>query len=462
MSAAGLAAVLALTAPWPPGSPAVLGPYEPSRGCYLGAYIELDPVVRDDIAAFEALVGKKHATYFHYVGYGQPFPFAWVKRLRAAGYAPHIAWEPNDGLAAVKDDDYLRGWAEAARHAAVPIFLRFASEMNGTWQAWSGDPRLYIDKWRLVYRVMHEVAPNVVMVWCPFAMPQASIPSYYPGDEYVDWVGVNIYSVLRHDGDPNSIAGEDPTDLLAYVYNLYAARKPIAVCEYGATHFCAATGLRSTQFAVQSMRRLYEALPVRFPRVRMINWFSVDAAKSGLAHNDYALTTDQQILATYRQLIADDYFLTAVVEHPQPAIASRQPQPEPPKPRQPSSAPSSAPPALTEGELEPGLPFVAPQASEGPPSAIHIAIIGAPPDKVRGRVRILVQLPENLVGSMVTVYLDDRVKGISNAPPFDFPLNADAIPAGKHIIRVEVAATSGRILREAKAGFLVPQREASQ
>jgi len=239
---AGMTALVFLCALWPELTPPRPAPWEPSQGCYLGAYIELDPTARDDAAVFESLVGKRHVSYFHYVGYGRPFPFEWVKKLRDAGYVPHIAWEPNDGLDQVRDDDYLRGWAQAARHADTPIFLRYASEMNGDWQAWSGNPKLYIEKWRTMARVMREVAPNVILVWCPFAQPQRSIPDYYPGDEYVDWVGVNIYSVLRHDGDPAKLAAEQPTELLRYVYDLYADRKPIAVCEYAATHFCAATG----------------------------------------------------------------------------------------------------------------------------------------------------------------------------------------------------------------------------
>ena len=445
-----LSAVLVLTAPGPLLNPVVLGPYEPARGCYIGAYIRLDPVVRGDIEAFERLVGKKHATYFRYVGYGQPFPFKWVKRLRDRGYAPHIAWEPNDGLDVVRDDDYLRGWAEAARHAAVPIFLRYASEMNGTWQAWSGDPELYKEKWRLVYRVIHEVAPNVVMIWCPFAMPRATIQQYYPGDEYVDWVGVNIYSVMRHDGDATKIGGEDPRDLLRYVYELYAAKKPIAVCEYGATHFCKATGQRCSNFAVDAMTKMYRSLAQEFPRVRMINWFSVDAAKSGLAHNDYALTTDELVLSTYRQLIADDYFLSSVAEKPVVAARPEKPAEKPPEPKkqeQPVKPPS--------GQPAEGIEWVESARSAGPVSQIHIAILGARPDQVHGRVSILVQLPRSLVGGMVTVYLDERVKGISNAPPFEFPLNADALEEGLHVLRVEVADTAGRVIAQARAGFVV-------
>lgn len=423
-----------------------LGPYEPARGCYIGAYIELDPTVKGDAEAFENLTGKKHCSYFRYVGYGQPFPFAWVKELKARGQVPHIAWEPNQGLDAVQDDEYLRGWAEAARRADVPIFLRFASEMNGNWEAWSGNPALYVEKWRLVYRVMHQIAPKVVMIWCPFAVPQRTIPDYYPGDEYVDWVGVNIYSVKRHDGDPKKIAGQDPTDLLRYVYNLYASRKPIAICEYGATHYCKALRLRCPEFAVEKMRRLYSSLPTEFPRVRMINWFSVNAASDNLADNDYSVTTDPQVLAAYREIIASDYFISELQGGPVVQVAAASGV---------SEAVVETPGEVTQPQPGTSVALAADKPASGSVAGVYIAILGAPPAAVRGRVQILVQLPDALLGSMVKVYLDGRIKGISNAPPFSFPVNADALEPGEHKIRVEVTDDSDVVRQEAEAAFVV-------
>ena len=48
--------------------------WEPLTGCYIGAFIEREPTLHGDIALFEALTKKKHASYFTYVGFGQPFP----------------------------------------------------------------------------------------------------------------------------------------------------------------------------------------------------------------------------------------------------------------------------------------------------------------------------------------------------------------------------------------------------
>ena len=105
--------------------------FEPAQGCYIGAFIERDSNVNGNIAAFEDLTKKKHASYFTYVGYGRPFPSEWFARVTRSDAAPHIAFEPNNGLAEVKDDAYLRAWARDAARTKRPIFLRWASEMNG-------------------------------------------------------------------------------------------------------------------------------------------------------------------------------------------------------------------------------------------------------------------------------------------------------------------------------------------
>jgi len=71
---------------------AELAKFEPPTGCYVGAFVQLDPVVKGDFGLFEQLTQRKHASYFRYLGYGMPFPSEWVARVKAAGAAPHIAW----------------------------------------------------------------------------------------------------------------------------------------------------------------------------------------------------------------------------------------------------------------------------------------------------------------------------------------------------------------------------------
>ena len=305
-----------------------LAKHEPERGCYVGAFVPTFDDNLGHIADFVERTGKRHASFITYVGYGMPFPREWADAVAALGAAPHIAFEPNRGLAEVRDAEYLRQWAREAGEFGHPIFLRFASEMNGKWDAWHGDPATYRAKFRLVHDVMEELAPNVAMVWTVFEEPLWNIDSYYPGDDVVDWVGVNIYSVYCHNGSASWPArGEDPVDFLRPIYEDFAGRKPIQVSEYAATHRCYATGKDCGAWAVGKLERMYSALPVEFPRVKGINWFSCDAGEEGLAHNDYSVLTDPDVLAAYRKTIADSYWLSAVGESwsPRPAFLTDAP-----------------------------------------------------------------------------------------------------------------------------------------
>jgi len=438
--------LLLTTALLPSGWARGLAPYEPPAGCYIGAYIELDPTVKDDIALFERLTGKKHATYFRYVGYGQPFPFQWAEELRALGAMPHIAWEPNDGLDRVRDDEYLRGWAQACANYQGPIFLRFASEMNGDWEAWSGDPDLYIAKWRMVYDLIHRVAPNVIMVWCPFATPKSTIPLYYPGDQYVDWVGINVYSVVWHNGSTSRRAVDNALQHLAFAYGLYADRKPIAVCEYAATHYCEAEKAATTEFAIGQMRGMYEAIQTRFPRVKMINWFSVDAANEGLAHNDYALTTDPMVLQAYRTLIGSAHFLSAVVDGEGRVIAGG-----------PGGGTGGGPAAGTLPQTS--VPLALAEQAVPPADGVAVVVRGGHPGVLHGQVSIEAVFGHQVRPDRVYLYLDGRLRTATTTAPFSFALNADAATPGEHIVRAVGRDEGGGTLAETEAAVFIARPE---
>ena len=88
----------------------ILGKYEPREGTYLGSYILQDKVVNADMDKFESLTGKKHASYFFYLGYRTgdlEKNKKWMKEVKANGSIPHVALEPNNGLEHVKKDEYL-------------------------------------------------------------------------------------------------------------------------------------------------------------------------------------------------------------------------------------------------------------------------------------------------------------------------------------------------------------------
>lgn len=293
--------------------------YEPMDGAYLGAYVLQEVSINNDMTLFNQMVGKKHVTYFKYVGYGKPFPTEWINQVKELGGIPHIAWEPNDGLDSVQDDEYLKQFAKEAGTADCPLFIRFASEMNGTWCAYSGDPVKYIDKWRLVHDVMAKEAPKAMMLWSVFTFPEYRIEQYYPGDEYVDWVGVNLYNVIYHNDDLYQGAmGEDPLRLLDFVYDTYSARKPIHISEYGVTHYTTTDDKYYNDYASLKLTRLYGNLLDRYPRVKAITYFNVNNVNETndvyqyRRINNYAITTEEELIRTYSGLIQDERYLSEI------------------------------------------------------------------------------------------------------------------------------------------------------
>lgn len=307
----------------------LLAKLEPQTGCYTGAFIDHEDSIRGtyrdeygtwrrDASAFNHLTGVHHAIFFMYLGYGRQFPTKFVRHMNDNGAAAQIAWEPTS-LDQVQDDAYLHDFARAARESRTPIFLRFASEMNGDWVPYNGDPTRYIEKFRLVASVMHREAPNVAMVWCPFEIPVRTLSSYYPGPEAVDWVGLNVYAVPFWDNDPRRPADwRNPSDSLRYVYGLYAAKHPIMICEFAASHRSNLDELDRAEFARTKMSQFYSALPRLYPRVKAVCWLSMNAIKHaipGRQSNDYSILGDPAVNQRYGELLSDSYFLPAVSRH---------------------------------------------------------------------------------------------------------------------------------------------------
>ncbi|NOU68086.1 hypothetical protein GC096_29065 [Paenibacillus sp. LMG 31461] len=297
-----------------------LAKFEPAYGTYLGIYSEQDPKVGNTFTKMQSVYGKKHAIYLAYAHWGQGFPSSYAKRAKDAGGALQIAWEPDDGLDPVTDGAYLRSWAKEAKAAGIPIFLRFAGEMNGAWVKWHGNPAQYIAKFRMLHDVFATDAPNVAMVWSPGDVPANDIDPYYPGDAYVDWVGVSLYIEPYENGDPSlpSMLATSNVERLTRLYNTYADRKPLMLSETGVPHYSHSAGEDYTEWAKLNLQRLYEIMPYKYPRLKAITYFNVDQQMNN-AKNDYSLSTSSDIQSYYSQLIANPYLLSEVKDAAKPA-----------------------------------------------------------------------------------------------------------------------------------------------
>ena len=86
------------------------------------------------------------------------------------------------------------------RAPAAAAAISFGHEMNGYWYPWGftgTTAAQFVAAWRRIHGLFAAAgASNVIWVWNPnviSAEPQLELSAYYPGDEYVDWVGVTGY-----------------------------------------------------------------------------------------------------------------------------------------------------------------------------------------------------------------------------------------------------------------------------
>lgn len=226
----------------------------------------------------------------------QIFPGRFAQAARDGGAALHLALEPGMPLSQLSDGVVL-AFAREARAAGLPIFIRFASEMNDPQNDWGRDPALYRRTFARVARILHAEAPNVALVWMPMPGDLAKIAEYYPGPAAVDWAGLSLYSVPFENGDPEKPRlTAHPLDVLDGFYRQYAPRHPIQLSEYAASDRSGAAPNRDfSAFAAQQLRETYWGAWLRYPRLKNINWLDIDMhagdhnGKAEARRNDYRL-----------------------------------------------------------------------------------------------------------------------------------------------------------------------------
>lgn len=113
---------------------------------------------------------------------------------------------PDDGSAVLADGAYGKFDMLFRRYAAKLVqfgfgdaVIRIGWEFNGEWYPWaaSKDPQSYIEYWRRIVTTMRSVpGANFKFDWCMAGGWTQFLPEKaYPGDAYVDYIGMDFYNV---------------------------------------------------------------------------------------------------------------------------------------------------------------------------------------------------------------------------------------------------------------------------
>ncbi len=291
-------------------------PHEPRGGVLLGAYAEGDTNIynpydpnRFYMDTFPTLCGKDMRGYLLYLPYGRSVTLyqSHIQKAAEKGKYLQIALEPHGGIGQVNAyDGYLTTLAKEMEAAPCPMLLRFAGEMNDMSTSWySPDPAPYIAAFRTVAEIFHEHAPSVPVIWAPNFYPPDTISAYYPGDEYVDYVGLSSYMMHQPITDPlgKGIDRSRWSNQLDTIYSLYGHKKPIIVVEGGASYMDYDTYADITPFAARQIEDFYTYLPIKYPNVKFCFVFDADRERQ-----KFALSNNPTYLKGYQNGIGNPLY----------------------------------------------------------------------------------------------------------------------------------------------------------
>jgi hypothetical protein len=279
-----------------------------------------------------------------------------VTQVRTNGGSLLLTLEPPAGLSTVTDEVAadIADLSASINERGVPVIIRFAHEMNGSWYAWGQQPTEYIAAFRRISDALHSHAPGTAMMWAPnnadgypftggaFAAEPGSpeftlldtdadgilsladdpYAPYYPGDDAVDWVGMSLYhwgsaypwgeNEIPEDGKfaaqltGTYVGAQGDQSAAPDFYQVYGVdhKKPVAIPESAA--LVIHRGDDSGELAIKQAwwRQLFAAdIPTRFPNLKMINWFEWDKVEVEVdAPVDWTVTGDR---TTRNAFIAD-------------------------------------------------------------------------------------------------------------------------------------------------------------
>lgn len=271
-----------------------------------------------------------------------------AKTPRASPSMLHIALMPNATLESIKPDLYLQIAKDMRRvnyDFGIPVLLRFAHEMNGNWNPYGQRPIAYKQAWISLTNAIRNQTNMTAMLWAPNmgqGYPYTSnsqtpvkgtaefnaldtnknglletgddpYTPFYPGSDYVDWVGLSIYWFgyqqgvnarpipnhlvdLIHGTSQWSIQGGQP----AWDFYSMFPGKPFAIPETGAAFYTAAPpGPGELVMKQDWWRMALTAKPwTTMPRLRMVGWFEEDKVEER-GSVSYAVTFNTTIRQSF-------------------------------------------------------------------------------------------------------------------------------------------------------------------
>ncbi len=214
-------------------------------------------------------------------------------------------------------DAYIRQWAQSAAAWGNVFYLRLFHEMNGNWYPWGlnvngNSPALAIQAWQHVYNIFQSVgATNVKFMWCPNVRAPIwydpnPLASFYPGDAYVSWLGLDGYNWGLYGEQMWQVPWHTFTQIFQPTYNemvsTVSSARPVMVAETAST-----PGAGSTDKATW-ITQMQNDVPALFPNIKAVAYYNTNVLPGGVWQYD----ADTYSLSAVTALAADSRWQAAL------------------------------------------------------------------------------------------------------------------------------------------------------
>jgi hypothetical protein len=308
----------------------------PESGIYVGAFPDMggteDSVTYARLKAFENLTGQMPVwVYFSNNWFGSiKFPKKEVKIIKEFGSIPFIRLMPRSDYLENKSDPIyslqkiidgkfdkaLKTWATDAKKYGEPLMVEFGTEVNGNWFPWSGvhngkNPEKFKDAYIHIIELFRDEDVNNI-TWV-FHVNYDSSPdekwntmsAYYPGDEYIDWIGMSIYGAQNKDDEWTNI-----TDVFEEAYKNLSSiskNKPLAVFEFGVVEH---------EKKPEWIKAFFELIKSeKYSRIKGISYWHSRWENEDGSYSNMRLDSSPEALKVYQDAISDKFFMTKIKLH---------------------------------------------------------------------------------------------------------------------------------------------------
>lgn len=274
-----------------------LSKFEPISKIYSG--IQLEQQNSGFVGSFENFSEVNQNVYLRDMAIDEIFPISWVLGCYSNGKAPFINLLPPNEDLNIYSEEFIISRAKEFGKLDIPIFLnvytlseRFLEEKE--------DYISFIQNMKNYFEIY---SPNVSIVWCIDQRIAYKSREFYPGDDYIDWVGVDIYEDIDDSNTLNIMFNE-----LDFIYNEFSDKKPIFI-NLRISHFGNSSYTYNIDAKLKELYRFYNELPYKYPRLKMINYINIDTFNSTLKNKqNYLITDNKQILEKYREILGQDIY----------------------------------------------------------------------------------------------------------------------------------------------------------